>query len=324
MATVDGGTLVGRVLQEQQVKYLFAVNGGHTFPILANLTNHGVKLIHMRHEQATAYAADAWARCTGRPAVCSVTAGCGLTNAVTGLCVAGLTNSAVVCLAGQHPTLEDGLGSFQEAYGSDVCRTFAKYTRRVLDWPRLQVDLRQAFREAMSPPQGVALVEFPINILYHQAEEQTQFPGAKIYDPDELRSQADPRAVGRAVELLARAERPLLAGGDGVFWSRAGEELCELAELTHTPVYTRRAGQGAVSEEHPLAVRGAWKKSFTGRADVVVAVGFRYWSGEKFGQPPTWSAKAKYVQVDPTPGRIGWHVPAEVAVVGDPKLVLPS
>jgi acetolactate synthase I/II/III large subunit len=322
MATVDGGTLVGRVLQEQNVKYLFAINGGHTFPILANLTNHGIKLIHMRHEQATAYAADAFARTTGRPGVCCVTAGCGLTNAITGLCVAGLTNSAVVCLSGQHPTLEDGIGSFQEAYGSEICRTFVKYTKRVIDWPRISVDLRQAFREAMSPPQGVALVEIPTNVLYNQAEEQTQFPGAKVYDPDALRSQADPRAIAEAVELLAHAERPLLVGGDGVFWSAAGQEFRELAELTQTPSYARRAGQGAVPEDHPLAVRGAWKKPFTGRADVVIAVGFRFWSGEKFGQPPTWSGKAKYVQVDPTPTRIGWHVPAEIALVGDPKLVL--
>jgi acetolactate synthase-1/2/3 large subunit len=322
MAVVDGGTLVGRVLEEQKVKYLFAINGGHTFPILANLTNHGIKLIHMRHEQATAYAADAWARTTGRPGVCCVTAGCGLTNAITGLCVAGLTNSAVVCLSGQHPTLEDGIGSFQEAYGSDVCRTFSKYTKRVLDWQRIMVDLRQAFREATAPPQGVALVEIPTNILYHQAEEQTQFPGAKVYDADQLRCQADPRFIERAVELLARAERPLLVGGDGLFWSRAAEEFRELAELTCTPAYTRRAGQGAVSEDHPLAIRGAWKKPFTGRADLVLAVGFRYWSGEKFGQPPTWSGKAKYIQVDPTPTRIGWHVPAEIGLVGDPKLVL--
>jgi acetolactate synthase-1/2/3 large subunit len=322
MANVDGGTLVGRVLQEQKVPYVFTINGGHVFPILANLSNHGIKMIHMRHEQATAYAADGWARSTGRPGVCCVTAGCGLTNAITGLCMAGLTQSSVVCLSGQHPTLEDGIGSFQEAYGSEICRTFAKYTRRVLDWPRLTVDLRQAFREAMSPPQGVALVEFPINIMYHQDDETKQFPGAKIYDTDAIRSQADPRSVERTVELLARAERPLLAGGDGLFWSQAGEELCQLAELTNTPVYTRRAGQGAVSEEHPLAIRGAWKKPFTGRTDLVIAVGFRFWSGEKFGQPPTWNRQAKYVQVDTTPARIGGHVPAEVALVGDPKLVL--
>ena len=167
-ATVDGGELVGRVLQSQGVKYLFAVNGGHTWPILAVLREHGVKLIHMRHEQSCAYAADGWARTTGTPGVCSVTAGCGLTNAVTGLCTAGLAGSAVVCIAGQHPTTEDGLGSFQEAYGSEVCRSFAKSVKRVLDWSAIEVDLRLAFREATAAPQGVALVEIPTNILYQR------------------------------------------------------------------------------------------------------------------------------------------------------------
>ncbi len=322
MAVVDGGTLVGRILGEQQVKYLFSINGGHLFPILANLNNNGVKLIHMRHEQATAYAADGYARTTGKPGVCCVTAGCGLTNAVTGLCVAGLTGSAVVCLAGQHPVGEDGLGSFQEAYGADVCRSFSKFTHRVLDWYRISFDVRQAFRQAMLPPQGVSVLDLPTNVLYHQEEETDQVPGAKVYPPDELRSQGDPRSIERVADMLAHSERPLLVGGDGVFWSGAAAEMAELAELTQTPVYTRRAGHGALSEEHPLAVQGAWKKPFTGRADLVIAVGFRFWSGEKFGQPPTWTDKATYVQIDATASRIGWQVPAEVAVVGDPKLVL--
>ena len=121
MAIVDGGALIGRILQEQKVKYLFAINGGHLFPILANLNNHGVKLIHMRHDRPRPVAANAWARTTGTPGVCCVTAGCGLTNAVTGLCVAGLTGSAVVCLSGQHPLTEDGLGSFQEPYPAPRC-----------------------------------------------------------------------------------------------------------------------------------------------------------------------------------------------------------
>ena len=71
-----------------------------------------------------------------------------------------------------------------------------------------------------------------------------------------------------------------------------------------------------------MAIRGAWKKPFTGNADVVLAVGFRFWSGEKFGGPPTWTDKATYIQVDTDPQRVGWHVPAEVGIVGDPKLVL--
>ncbi len=77
-----------------------------------------------------------------------------------------------------------------------------------------------------------------------------------------------------------------------------------------------------MSEDQPLAVQGAWKKPFTGRADLVIAVGFRFWSGEKFGQPPTWNGNAKFVQIDATPLRVGWQVPAEVAIVGDPKLAL--
>ncbi len=322
MAVVDGGTLVARILGEQKVKYLFSINGGHLFPILANIRDQGIKLIHMRHEQATAYAADGWARTTGTPGVCCVTAGCGLTNAVTGLCVAGLTGSSVICLSGQHPFGEDGLGSFQEAYGADICRSFSKYTHRVLDWYRISFDVRQAFREAMAPPQGVSVLEIPTNVLYHQEDEKDQVPGAKVYDPDQLRSQGDPRSIERTVDLLAQSERPLLVGGDGIFWSRAAEELAELAELTRTPVYSRRAGHGALSEDQPLAIQGAWKKPFTGRADLVIAVGFRFWSGEKFGQPPTWTDKARYVQIDATPTRVGWQVPAEVAIVGDPKLVL--
>ncbi len=322
MSLTDGGSLVGRVLGAQHVQYLFAINGGHTFPILASLRDNGVKLIHMRHEQACAYAADAYARSTARVGVCSVTAGCGLTNAITGLCGAGLTGSAVVCIAGQHPTTEDGLGSFQEAYGAEMCRPFSKYVKRVLDWSAIEADLRQAFREALAPPQGAAVVEIPTNVLYHQDDPAKQRRGASPYEPDAMRAQADPRAVERALEMLIEARRPLIAAGDGVFWSDAAAELRELAELTGIPTYARRAGQGALPEDHPLAVRGAWKKPFTGRADVVLAVGFKFWSGEHFGEAPTWNGDAKYIQVDAAPSRVGWQVPADIALVGDPKLVL--
>ena len=102
MAKMDGGALIGRILKENRVRYCFAINGGHLFPILANLRNNDIKLIHMRHEQATAYAADAYARSSGEVGVCMVTAGCGLTNAVTGLCVAGLTGSEVVLIQGPN------------------------------------------------------------------------------------------------------------------------------------------------------------------------------------------------------------------------------
>jgi acetolactate synthase I/II/III large subunit len=319
---IDGGALVGRILGEQDVQYCFTVNGGHIWPILSHLREHGVQMIHMRHEQSCAYAADAWARTSGKPGVLAVTAGCGLTNAVTGLCLAGLVGSPVVCLAGQHPTTEDYLGSFQEAYGSDICRSFSKFTKRVLDWSTIEVDLRLAFREATGAPPGPALLEIPTNVLYQQDDVARQRHGARVYPPDALRSAADPAAIDRVLEAVARAERPLIVAGDGVFWSDAAAELRALAEQLQIPVYTRRAAQGAVPEDDRLAVRGAWKKPFTGRADLVIAIGFRFWSGEHFGEPPTWSADATYVQIDATASRVGWHVSADIPVVGDPKLVL--
>jgi acetolactate synthase-1/2/3 large subunit len=203
-----------------------------------------------------------------------------------------------------------------------MCRSFTTYAKRVLDWSAIEFDLRMAFRAARTAPQGAALVEIPTNILYHQGAPTEQRRGATVYDPAALRSQADAAAVQRAIELLRAAERPLIAAGDGVFWSDAAAELRAFAESTGIPVYCRRAAQGAVPEDHPLAVRGAWKKPFSGRADVVLAVGFKFWSGEHFGAGPTWNEQAAYIQVDPAPSRIGWQVPAEVALVGDPKLVL--
>jgi acetolactate synthase I/II/III large subunit len=322
MAKVDGGALVAQVMRENRVRYCFTINGGHLFPILAHLRENEIKMIHMRHEQAAAYAADAYARLTGEPGVCMVTAGCGLTNAVTGLCVAGLTGSAVVCISGQHPNTEDHLGSFQEAYGSEVVESFSKFTKRVTDWHTIEFDVRSAFREAIAPPQGTALVEIPQNILYRMDDEGRQQAGAGRFTMGDLRSAGDPDKIDRAVEMLHAAERPLIVGGDGLFWSQAAPEVRELAELTSIPVYARRAGQGSLPEDHPLAIRGTFKKPFTGRADLVLTLGFRFWSGEHFGQPPTWNDKAKYIQVDPTPTHIGWQVNADLPMVGDPKLVL--
>src|SRR5262249_60883872 len=112
--------------------------------------------------------------------------------------------------------------------------------------------------------------------------------GPRTYIGEELRGRGHPAAIERALEALARAERPLVVAGDGVFWSDAAAELVAFARTLEIPVYTRRAAQGALPEDDPLAVRGAVKKPFTGRADVIVAVGFKFWSGEHFGQPPTW------------------------------------
>src|SRR5205823_11963065 len=138
-------------------------------------------------------------------------------------------------------------------------------------------------------------------------------------------SAGDPAAIERALDAIARAERPLLVAGDGIFWSDAAAELLAFATRLEIPVYTRRAGQGAVPEDHPLAVRGAWKKPFTGRADVILAIGFKFWSGEHFGSPPTWNAAATPIPADPVPSPLGSpaHPPTPIPAPPTPPLPPP-
>jgi len=322
LAEVGGGEIVAQALAEHGTELLFTVNGGHVFPILGALRDHGIRMIHVRHEQSAAYAADGYARSSGRPGVLCVTAGCGLTNAVTGLCQAALADSAVVCIAGQHPSGEDGIGSFQEAYGCEIAGSFAISTKRALDPATIGQDVRAAVRAATTPPRGVALVELPMNVLHARTPPERQRPGERLVGDWPPRSLAEPALVSRAADLLAAAERPLIVAGDGVFWSRASAELTKLADLTNTPVYSRRAGQGSLSEDSRLAVRGAWKQQVTRSADLIIAVGFKFWSGEHFGAPPTWNPDAKVIQIDAAAERIGWHRPACLGLLGDPALVL--
>ena len=138
---------------------------------------------------------------------------------------------------------------------------FLEVYKRVLDWSTIEVDLRRAFRDVTSPPQGVALVEFPTNILYRDGLVSDQRLGAKLYAPGELRSGADPQSIERAIEILLAAKRPLIAAGDGVFWSGAAAELREFVELTKVPVYARRTGQGAVRGGPPACDPGSMEKA---------------------------------------------------------------
>src|SRR5262249_61173479 len=110
-----------------------------------------------------------------------------------------------------------------------------------------------------APPPGPALLATPTNRLYQQDEVARQRRGARIYPPEALRAAADAALVERVLEAVARAERPLIVAGDGVFWSDAAAELRAFAARMQIPVYTRRAAQGAASEGRPLAVARAWQ-----------------------------------------------------------------
>ena len=141
-----------------------------------------------------------------------------------------------------------------------------------------------------------------------------------IADPSPC--QGDPTAIEEAVQLLAKAKRPVVVTGDGVHWAQAGPELRELVELFRMPLHMRRASRGAVSEEHSLVFHGAYRSEFWRDADLVLIIGLRLGWMEWYGLPPAWPSESKCITVHES-ATDGWTpLPSELNIVGNPKLVL--
>ena len=323
---LSGAEAIARVLKEEGVPQIFGVHGGHIWSMLGATCEAGIRMIHMRHEQSGTYAADGWGRVMRRPGVCFGTAGPGLYNMVGALSHAYLSRSPVVAIAGQHGTTQDGWGPFQEGYGEQVCRSFTKWSKRVIDTSMVGYWMQKAFRDAVAYPPGPVLVEVPVDVM--GALGQNPRKAAQVgYVPkggrEEVKpAQGDSGEVEKAVRLLLGAERPVVVAGGGVYWADAMEELRELVELMAIPVHTRRIGRGAVREDHPLAFSGAYRRPILGACDVMLLVGHELNILEGFGQPPTYSPKTKYIQVGESGEEFSPMISAKVSIWGNPKRVL--
>ena len=275
MPKVDGGELVARVMRENKTRYCFSINGGTSVP--------DPRPTAQQRNQAHPYASRAGYRLRRRRLCADDRRGRG----VHGYRRMRADQRDDRALPGRDDQQRRGLrlrasiriprtirAPSRRPTAPRCCSSFAKYTKRVTDWSTIEFDMRLAFREAITPPQGVALVEIPQNILYPSDEDKRQSPGGMRFTVDDVRSAGDPaQNRPRARVAGARPSGHSSPAATGFSGRRPGPELREFAELTSIPVYARRAGQGSVSEEHPLAVRGAFKKPFTGRADVVLDAG---------------------------------------------------
>ncbi len=163
--SVQGGKHIGRVLKEEGVEYYFGVTGGHIFPTQVGMGMAGIKMIHCRHEQAAGYAADAYARASGKVGICIGTAGPGMTNQISAIATAYFCKSPVVAFYGQHRTYEDGRGGLQESRADQILNSITKWTRRIIDPKTIAYFTKKACRDAMTYPQGPVALELPENIV---------------------------------------------------------------------------------------------------------------------------------------------------------------
>jgi acetolactate synthase-1/2/3 large subunit len=314
---MKGGRIAAEWLKAQGVTHVFALCGEHVLPLLDSCEEIGIRVIGTRHEQAAVLAAEAFARVTGRPGVAVVTAGPGVTNAMTGLAVAQTCGSPVMLLAGRTSTAKRLTGTFQDVDGRAIVQAVTKWTDTAPQAERIPVFLEAAWRRMLSGRPGAVMVELPYDVQSAEAEAEIR----AIERPQP--AGASPEAVAKAAQILGHAERPIAVVGSGAFWSGATDALTSFAERTQTPVATLNAARGLLPDGHeacigPLSEAGLALM----QADVVLLVGSKLDTSLTFGGPPLFAATPRLVQIDIEPSWVGLNVQPELGIHGDAAVAL--
>jgi thiamine pyrophosphate-dependent acetolactate synthase large subunit-like protein len=326
---MTGGQIIVESLVRHGVEVVFGIPGAHTMSIYDALYRHPkIKHILVRHEQSAALMADGYARSTGKPGVCCVTTGPGVTNAATGLAVAHNDSIPVLLISSQvnAEAAKKRRGLFHAMDQLALTKPITKWNARVDNPSEITQVIATAFRALTTGRRGAAHVEVPLNILNQECEIEDSKPEIKI-------AEAASPEIDRAAELLRQARRPLVFAGGGVIAAEAWKELVEVAELLQAPVLMSPMGKGAIPADHPLCggVTFTWvtadlqnmEKSMSplaSMADAALAVGFRF--SQLATVNYTLPVPKVLVQVDIDPAEIGPNYNVSAGIVADAKVAL--
>ncbi|HEU5108661.1 MAG TPA: thiamine pyrophosphate-binding protein, partial [Micromonosporaceae bacterium] len=295
---LSGGHLVARTLRQAGAGHVFTLCGGHILPIYDGCLAEGIQVVDMRHEQACAHAGDAYARLTRNVGVALVTAGPGVTDAVTGVANAYAARSPLLLIGGAAPLGLRGLGALQETEQVGLLRPVTKGAWTVAETRQIPEVLTTAIRTALTGRPGPVFVEIPVDLLMTIVEDRlAPIPADYVH----RRPQApDDASVAELVALLGAAERPMVMAGGGVYWDDAADALRGFAERAGVPVFTNGAGRGCLPTDHPLAF--SQSRGFAlGQADLVIVLGTPLDFRLGYGRPPSFAEGAKVVMVDVDP-----------------------
>jgi acetolactate synthase I/II/III large subunit len=281
---LHGGRLIARRLKAHGVSKLFTLSGGHIFPIYDGCREEGVDIVDVRHEQTAAFAAEGWAKVTRTPGVAAVTAGPGVTNAVSAIGSAQSNNSPVLVLGGRAPAMRWGRGSLQEIDHVPFVRPLTKLAATPDSTVEIPGMVDEALRVAMTPHSGPTFLDFPMDHVFSEAEEPDS--DAALLEPWRGPGCSDGGALERAGKLLGEAERPVVMAGTNLYWGHGEEALRALAEQIGVPVFLNGLARGCVPADHDLFFSRARGAALKG-ADVALVIGvpmdFRLGFGESFG-----------------------------------------
>ena len=319
MATITGSEVLAKALRTQGVDTMFYLMGGPMLETEAAAIALGIRAIDHRHEQAAAFAAHAYTRVLRRPGVCMGASGPGATNLLTGVATAFTDCAPLVAIGGSSPRVSFGMEAFQEIDQLAVFKPVTKWAERCYDAKRIPDVVASAFRHATSGRPGPVYIDMPGDVLGEKIEED-KVTYAPAWKPSP-RTQGDSGAIKEAIALLAKAERPLVIAGSGVWWSDGAAALQTFVEAAGIPFYTKPISRGLIPEDHALSFLNARSTAFT-EADVLLAVGTRFDWMIQFGRPPRFGADVKVIHVDVNPAELGHNRDVDVPIAGDARAVL--
>ena len=324
-----GADLVIKTLIDQEVEVVFGYPGGAVLPIYDSLFKQNrLRHILVRHEQAAVHAAEGYARSTGKVGVVLVTSGPGATNAVTGLTDALMDSIPIVCMTGQVPTHLIGNDAFQEADTTGITRPCTKHNYLVKNVADVQRVVGEAFYVAKSGRPGPVVIDLPKDVLMaqHDYEPQKKTTQHKSYRPQ---VKGDIKQIEAAIELIAKAKRPVFYTGGGVINSgpNASKLLQQFVRLTGYPITNTLMGLGAYPASDPLflgmlGMHGTYEANLVMHGcDVMINIGARF-DDRITGRLNAFSPNSKKIHVDIDPSSINKNVRVDVPIVGDVAHVL--
>ena len=297
----SAAALVARFLQARGVDRVFGLCGGHIMPLWMRLDAQGIRIVDVRDERAAVYMALAHAELTGGLGVALVTAGPGVTNAMTGIANAHVAKAPVLVLSGTPPQAQENRGALQDMVHIEFVRPLTRYARTVrqpeLVLQELDEAVARAFGQGGEP--GPVYLDFPVDTLRGEVPRVLQLQ-EQLQGQPRARLLPDPLAVQRAVELLWSARKPLFISGRGA--RGAGPQLVRLLERLNALYLDTGESRGLVSDEHPSVV-AAMRGSVMSEADLVVTVGRRLDFQLAYGSPAVFGP-AKFLRIADCAGEL--------------------
>ena len=319
MAEIDGGRLFAKALKREGVEYVFTLNGGHIYNLYEGCVDEDIKVIDFRHEQVAAHAAEGWAKVTGKPGVAIVTAGPGVTDAVTGIANAFQAPSPMVMIGGNAGISDHLRGGLQDFDSATFLKPVTKFSEQVKRVERIPEYVSIAFRHATSGVPGPVYLEIPIDIVGGSTDEAAVKYPASYRTP--ARAYGDPAYIQQVVDILGDTERPMVLAGSDVWWSDAAEELRQFVEMIDAPVFLNAMGRGSIPSDHPnLGSLG--RRYGLVKSDTVILIGTPIDFRLGYGADTMFPQNPRLVEIMMDSSKIGQNRDIDVGVVGDSKAVL--